>query len=47
MRDLDLTVKSRYPESSIRIALNDMRCSRCNGHGRSRIVRLDRSPSPI
>ena len=35
--DLDLSVKPRDPEASIRIALRDVRCPRCNGHGRPRI----------
>ena len=32
--DLDLRVKPRDPEASIRIALRDVRCPRCNGYGR-------------
>jgi hypothetical protein len=32
--DLDLSVKPRDPEASIRIALRDVQCPRCNGHGR-------------
>jgi hypothetical protein len=43
--DLDLRVKPRDPEASIRIALRDVRCPRCNGHGRLRIVALARQPS--
>ena len=43
--DLDLRVKPRDPEASIRVALRDVRCPRCNGHGRSRIVRLAQRPS--
>lgn len=43
--DLDLTVKPRDPEASIRVALRDIRCPRCNGHGRPRIVALSRRPS--
>jgi len=43
--DLDLRVKPRDPEASIRVALRDVRCSRCNGHGRPRIVALARYPS--
>lgn len=38
--DLDLRVKPRDPEASIRVALGDVRCPRCNGHGRPRIVAL-------
>ena len=41
--DLDLRVKPRDPEASIRVALRDVRCIRCNGHGRPRIVALRRS----
>jgi hypothetical protein len=43
--DLDLTVKRRDPDAPIRVALNDVRCLRCNGHGRTRIVGLSRYPS--
>ena len=43
--DLDLTVKPRDPDAPIRVALNDVRCPRCDGHGRTRIVGLSRYPS--
>jgi len=43
--DLDLRVKPCDPEASIRVALRDVRCPRCNGHGRPRIVALARHPS--
>ena len=43
--DLDLRVKPRDPEASIRVALRDVVCPRCNGHGRSRIVALVRQPT--
>ncbi len=43
--DLDLRVKPRDPEASIRVALRDMRCPRCNGHGRPRVVGLAVRPS--
>jgi hypothetical protein len=43
--DLDLRVKPRDPEASIHVALCDVRCPRCNGHGRPRIVALARRPS--
>ena len=43
--DLDLTVKRRDPDALIRVALNDVRCPRCNGHGLTRIVGLSRYPS--
>ena len=43
--DLDLTVKPRDPDASVRVALRDVRCPRCNGHGRLRIVALARQPS--
>jgi hypothetical protein len=43
--DLDLRVKPRDPEASIRVALRDIRCSRCNGHGRPRILGLTNQPS--
>jgi molybdenum cofactor biosynthesis enzyme len=43
--DLDLTMKPRDPEASIRVALRDVQCPRCNGFGRPRIVALARQPS--
>ena len=43
--DLDLRVKPRDPEASIRIALRDVRCPRCNGYWRPRIVALASHPS--
>jgi hypothetical protein len=43
--DLDLRVKPRDAEASIRIVLRDVRCPRCNGHGRPRIVALARHPT--
>ena len=43
--DLDLRVKPRDPEASVRVALRDVRCPRCNGHGRPRIVALAARPS--
>jgi hypothetical protein len=43
--DLDLRVKPRDAEASVRVALRDVRCPRCNGHGRPRIVALSRHPS--
>ena len=43
--DLDLRVKPRDPEASIRVALRDVQCPRCNGHGRPRISGLSQHPS--
>ena len=43
--DLDLRVKPRDPEASIRVALRDIRCPRCNGHGRPKIIGLANLPS--
>jgi hypothetical protein len=43
--DLDLTMKRRKSEASISVALEDVRCPRCNGHGRIRIAGLSRYPS--
>ena len=43
--DLDLRAKPRDPEASIRVALRDVRCPRCNGHGRPRIAALAQYPS--
>ncbi len=39
---IDLRMKPRDPEASIRVALRDVRCPRCNGHGRPRITGLAR-----
>jgi len=43
--DLDLTMKPRDPEASVRVALRGVHCPRCNGHGRPRIIGLAHSPS--
>jgi len=43
--DLDLRVKPRDPEASVRVALRDVRCPRCTGYGRPRIVALAQQPS--
>ena len=43
--DLDLRVKQRDPEASIRVALPDVCCPHCNGHGRPRIAGLAQRPS--
>ncbi len=43
--DLDLRVKPRDPDASIRVALRDVRCPRCNGHGRTRVAALAGHPS--
>jgi hypothetical protein len=43
--DLDSSVKPRDPEASIRVALRDVQCPRCNGHGRPHIIALARHPS--
>jgi hypothetical protein len=45
MLDTDLTMKRRDPNASIQEALRDVKCPRCNGHGRSRITGLARFPS--
>ena len=42
--DLDLTFKCRDPNAPVRIALDDVRCPRCNGHGRPRVAGLARHP---
>src|SRR5215469_3153139 len=42
--DLDLRVKPRDPEASIRVALCDVQCPRCNEHGRPRIIALAKQP---
>jgi hypothetical protein len=38
--DLDLRVKRRPPEATILMALRDVKCPRCNGHGRPEIRAL-------
>lgn len=38
--DVDLRVKPRHPETPICAVLPEVRCPRCNGHGRPRIVGL-------
>lgn len=43
--DLDLTFKRRDPDAPVCVALDDVRCPRCNGHGRNRIVGLSRYSS--
>ena|SRR5215472_12260773 len=43
--DLDLRVKRRDAEVSIRVALREVRCPRCNGSGRPRILALSKFPS--
>jgi len=43
--DLDLRVKPRDAEASIRVALRDVQCPRCNGYGRPLIIALARHPS--
>ena len=40
--DLDLSMKPRDPEAPVRVAMRDVRCIRCNGHGRPRIIGLAR-----
>ena len=40
MIELDLRMKRRDPNASIQVALSDIRCSRCNGHGKSRLIGL-------
>jgi hypothetical protein len=43
--DLDLRVKPRPPEATVAMAFRDIRCPRCNGHGRPKILRLAEWPS--
>jgi hypothetical protein len=43
--DLDLRVKPRDPEAPVAAAVSDVRCPRCNGHGRPRVVALAVRPS--
>ena len=43
--EMDLTMRPRDPDAPIRVALDGLRCLRCNGHGRRRILGLARLPS--
>jgi hypothetical protein len=43
--DLDLRVKPRDPEASVRVALSEVQCPRCNGYGHPRIIALAQHPS--
>ena len=43
--DLDFRVKPRDSEALVRVALRDVRCPRCDGHGRQRIIALSHHPS--
>jgi len=43
--EMDLSMKPRDPDAPIRVALDDARCLRCNGHGRRRILGLARVAS--
>jgi hypothetical protein len=43
---IDLRVKPRDPEASIRVALRDVQCPRCNGYGRPRIIALAPARKP-
>lgn len=45
VNDFDLSMKPRHPETPISVALREVRCPRCNGHGRPRIIGLSRHPS--
>jgi hypothetical protein len=42
--DLDLRVKRRPGEATILMALRDVKCPRCNGHGRPEIRALAQGP---
>ena len=43
--DLDLTMKRRHPDAPISVALRDVICPRCNGHGVPHITALARWPA--
>jgi hypothetical protein len=38
--DVDLRMKPRDPDASVRVILRDVKCPRCNGHGRPSIIGL-------
>jgi hypothetical protein len=42
---MGIKVAMDEPNAPIRIALDDVRCPRCNSHGRTRIAGLARYPS--
>lgn len=44
--DLDMRVKARPADATVLKAFRDIRCPRCNGHGRPKIVRLSAGPTP-
>jgi len=44
--ELDQRMKPRHPDASVRIALRDVRCPRCNGHGRIRPTGLSEYSMP-
>ena len=46
MLDVDMTFKRRPADAPVSAALADVRCPRCNGHGRTRLTRLSQNPSP-
>jgi hypothetical protein len=43
--DFDLRMKPRKQDATILTALRDVRCPRCNGNGRPRIMRLAKQAS--
>lgn len=43
--DMDLRVKKRDAAQPVCVILSDIRCPRCNGHGRPLITRLQELPS--
>lgn len=43
--DMDLRVKKRDAVQPVCVILSDIRCPRCNGHGRPLIVGLQKLPS--
>jgi hypothetical protein len=42
--DVDIRMKPRDPQASVRVILRDVKCPRCNSHGRPRIVGLTKFP---
>lgn len=43
--DMDLRVKKRDSAQPVCVILSDIRCPRCNGHGRPQIIALRKLPS--
>ena len=43
--DFDLRVKRRKADDTLTVALTEVKCPRCNGHGQPEIMKLAKGPS--